>query len=221
VIRAAAVLLILAALDAPARAAGPPPLPPRLTGIVVGPDGRTAIFANDRAGGWTVLREGQAVGAYRIVTIAPGRVIVVDPEGGALALTPTPRGQPAGASSVVAPPPPAEADRSAVERGAAETGAGLGGIAAARDLCVGRGMLAPTQGAARAQLAAMLDAMSQVPPHAGTARAPDPSGAELAQAMRTAAQTAGEQAEAAEYDIDRCARVDAQWQHEAARYGFQ
>ncbi len=220
----AAILLILAALAAPAHAAGPPPALPRLTGIVVGPDARTAIFADD-TGGWTVLREGQAIGAWRIATIAPGRVTIVDRDGAALALTPTPRGQPAGATPVIARAtpalPPAEANRSAAEQGAADTGDRLGRIAAAHDVCVGRGMLARTQRPAQAQLSAMMDAMSRVPPHAGTARAADPSGAELAEAMRAAAQAASQQAEAAEYDIDRCARVDAQWRREAGRYGLR
>jgi len=217
-----AVLLILAALAAPARAAGPPPALPRLTGIVVGPDARTAIFADD-TGGWTVLREGQAIGAWRIATIAPGRVTVVDHDGGALALTPTPRGQPVGATPVVAHPalPPAEANRSAAERGAAETGARLGRIAAAHDVCVGQGLLPRTQRPAQAQLSAMLDAMGRAPPQADTARAADPSGAELAEAMRAAAQAASQQAGTADYDIDRCARVDAQWRREAGRYGLR
>jgi len=217
-----AVLLILAALVAPARAAGPPPALPRLTGIVVGPDARTAIFADD-TGGWTVLREGQAIGAWRIATIAPGRVTVVDRDGDALALTPTPRGQPVGATQVVARPalPPAEANRSAAERGAADTGARLGQIAAAHDVCVGQGLLARTQRPAQAQLSAMLDAMGRAPPQADTTRAADPSGVQLAQAMRAAAQAASQQAEAVEYDIDRCARVDAQWRREAGRYGLR
>ncbi len=218
-----AALLILAALVAPARAAGPPPALPRLTGIVVGPDARTAIFADDTDGGWTVLREGQTIGAWRIATIAPGRVTILAPDGGALALTPTPRGQPVGATPVVARPalPPAEADRNAAERGAAETGARLGRIAAAHDVCVGQGLLARTQRPAQAQLTAMLDAMGRAPPQADPARAADPSGAELAQAMRAAAQAASQQAEAVEYDIDRCARVDAQWRREAGRYGLR
>jgi len=86
---------------------------------------------------------------------------------------------------------------------------------------VGQGLLARTQRPAQAQLAAMLDAMGRAPPQADPARAADPSGAELAQAMRAAAQAASQQAEAVEYDIDRCARVDAQWRREAGRYGLR
>jgi hypothetical protein len=220
----AAVLLILAALVSPAHAAGPPPALPRLTGIVVGPDARAAIFADD-TDGWTVLREGQAIGGWRIATIAPGQVTVVDRDGGALALTPTPRGQPAGMTSVAARPapalPPAEANRNAAERGAAETGARLGRIAAAHDVCVGQGLLARTQRPAQAQLSAMLDTMGRAPPQADITQAADPSGAELGQAMRAAAQAASRQAEAVEYDVDRCARVDKEWRREAGRYGMR
>ena len=49
---------------------------PRLTGVVVAPDGRRAIFA-----GGKVLAEGAMLGRYRIAAIEVGRVTLQGPEG--------------------------------------------------------------------------------------------------------------------------------------------
>jgi hypothetical protein len=54
---------------------------PRLTGIIVGPFGRTAIFAATEGGKPTAVREGQALGPYTIRSVGPGGVTVDGPEG--------------------------------------------------------------------------------------------------------------------------------------------
>jgi hypothetical protein len=54
---------------------------PRLTGVVIGPFGRTAIFAVGEAGKAVEVKEGKSLGAYTVRAIAPGRVTVAGPEG--------------------------------------------------------------------------------------------------------------------------------------------
>lgn len=54
---------------------------PRLTGVVVGPFGRTAIFAGADGGKPVTVTEGNAIGAFTIQTIEPGGVTVSGPQG--------------------------------------------------------------------------------------------------------------------------------------------
>lgn len=54
---------------------------PRLTGVIVGPFGRTAIFAGADGGKAIVAGEGTAVGAYTVQSIRPGGVTVTGPQG--------------------------------------------------------------------------------------------------------------------------------------------
>jgi len=60
---------------------------PRLTGIVIGPDGRHAFFAPVSGGKPTVVAEGGTLGAYKIVSITAGGVRVEGP-GAPRVLTP-------------------------------------------------------------------------------------------------------------------------------------
>jgi general secretion pathway protein N len=54
---------------------------PRLTGVLVGPFGRSAIFASDSGGKPMVIVEGGTLGPYTVQAIEPGRVTVAGPEG--------------------------------------------------------------------------------------------------------------------------------------------
>jgi hypothetical protein len=54
---------------------------PRLTGVMVGPTDRTAIFAGAAGGKPLVTREGSRIGDDMIDMIEPGRVTVTGPEG--------------------------------------------------------------------------------------------------------------------------------------------
>jgi hypothetical protein len=54
---------------------------PRLTGVIVGPFGRTAIFAGTDGGKAIVAGEGAAVGQYTVQSIQPGGVTVTGPLG--------------------------------------------------------------------------------------------------------------------------------------------
>ena len=54
---------------------------PRLTGVVIGPFGQSAIFAATDGGRPTVLTVGQTLGEYRVEKIEPGGVTVFGPEG--------------------------------------------------------------------------------------------------------------------------------------------
>lgn len=53
---------------------------PRLTGVMVGPFGRSAIFASD-TGKPLVILEGSSLGPYTVQAIEPGRVTVAGPDG--------------------------------------------------------------------------------------------------------------------------------------------
>jgi hypothetical protein len=56
--------------------------PPRLTGVLVGPAGRTAIFAGAAEGAKpVVVREGDSLGTFEVKTILAGQVTLVGPEG--------------------------------------------------------------------------------------------------------------------------------------------
>ncbi|HUQ48404.1 MAG TPA: hypothetical protein VM053_09200 [Gemmatimonadaceae bacterium] len=65
--------------DEPAAPAAPPP---RVYGTMTGPNGATALIEGDSAGASSRLyREGDRVGAYRIVKILPSSVVVTGPAG--------------------------------------------------------------------------------------------------------------------------------------------
>ncbi len=53
---------------------------PRLAGVIVGPSGRHAIFA-DTSGHPQVATEGSSIGRYTVQTIQPGQVTVTSSEG--------------------------------------------------------------------------------------------------------------------------------------------
>ena len=61
---------------------------PRLSGVVIGPFGRTAIFAASDGGKPLLAAEGRQIGRYTVEAIEPGRVTVAGPEG-QLVLVPT------------------------------------------------------------------------------------------------------------------------------------
>ncbi len=68
--------------SAPA-AAGPAPAAaplPRMTGVIVTPAGRRAIFVNG-AGKPTVVTEGERIGVYAVQSIEVGRVMLAGPDG--------------------------------------------------------------------------------------------------------------------------------------------
>jgi hypothetical protein len=69
--------------DAPSASGGPatPDGLPRLTGVMVGPFGRSAIFAAPEGGKPTIVNEGSNVGVYTVSNIGPGEVTVEGPEG--------------------------------------------------------------------------------------------------------------------------------------------
>jgi hypothetical protein len=54
---------------------------PRLTGVLVGPFGRRALFAGSDGGKPSVVEEGGSLGPYTVQSIGPGHVTVVGPEG--------------------------------------------------------------------------------------------------------------------------------------------
>ncbi len=61
---------------------------PRLSGVLVGPFGRTAIFAATGAGKPIVLAEGGEIGGFRVVAIVPGQVTLTG-KGRTLVLSPS------------------------------------------------------------------------------------------------------------------------------------
>jgi hypothetical protein len=62
--------------------AAPAAPPPRVYGTMTGPNGATALIEGDSAGSSSRLyREGDRVGAYRIVKILPSSVVVTGPSG--------------------------------------------------------------------------------------------------------------------------------------------
>ncbi len=67
-----------------AQAAAAPPAAvaplPRMTGVIVTPAGRRAIFVNG-AGKPTVVTEGERIGAYAVQSIEAGRVTLAGPDG--------------------------------------------------------------------------------------------------------------------------------------------
>jgi hypothetical protein len=60
--------------------AGPAGLP-RLAGVIVGPEGKTVIFAAAGGGAPILAHEGGQVGAYQVQSIGAGEVTVRGPEG--------------------------------------------------------------------------------------------------------------------------------------------
>jgi hypothetical protein len=93
-------------------AAAPPELPPRLTAVLVGPFGNSAVFVPSGSDQSIVVQEGGRVGPYRIRRIAPGKVLVEAPDGEHVL-------RPGFRSRVDAPPAPEQRAASAVSRYAA------------------------------------------------------------------------------------------------------
>jgi len=80
---------------------------PRLTGVIVGPFGRTAIFAGTDGGKAIVAGEGTSVGPYTVRSIQPGAVTVTGPQGERMvALTGDAATRSALAAEIPRPPPP-------------------------------------------------------------------------------------------------------------------
>jgi hypothetical protein len=79
---------------------------PRLTGVVIGPFGRTAIFAGPDGARPVAVAEGKTLGAYTVRAIAPGQVTVTGPDGERVV---TPVADAATRSTLAAPAPPAPA----------------------------------------------------------------------------------------------------------------
>jgi hypothetical protein len=66
----------------PVVAAANPVMPaPRLTGVLVGPFGASAVFVAGGSGRSVTVQEGGQVGIYRIRRITPGQVLVDGPDG--------------------------------------------------------------------------------------------------------------------------------------------
>jgi hypothetical protein len=62
-------------------AAAPPAPAPRLTGVLVGPFGASAVFVVSGADKPVTVQEGDQMGTYRIRRITPGEVRVDSPDG--------------------------------------------------------------------------------------------------------------------------------------------
>jgi hypothetical protein len=205
------IALLLLLLPMRSFAAAPDTALPRLSGVVVGPGGASAIFSDDHAGRLFVLAPGETIGGYVIRAITPGEVVLDGPEGRQV-LTPVERAGP----RAEPPPPPSPA-----EQGAVATGATVGGLAVRYDGCVQRGLLPDSGAAGGAQLAAMLDAMARVPPHPGRQAGAAGSPAQLAAWMRQGWEAAAREAERHPDDAASCAALAADWRRVARTYGFQ
>ena len=209
---AARRIALLLLLPMQSFAAAPDTALPRLSGVVVGPGGASAIFSDDDAGRLVVLAPGDAIGGYAIRAITPGEVVLEGPKG-RLVLMPVERAGPRAESP---PPPP-----SAAEQGAVATGATVGGLAVRYDGCVQRGLLPDSGAAGGTQLAAMLDAMARVPPRQGPRGGAAQLPAQLAAWMRQGWQAAAREAESHPDDAASCAALAADWRRVALTYGFQ
>ena len=75
---------------------------PRLSGVIVGPSGRGAIFA-DSSGHAKVAREGGSIGKFTVRAIAPGQVTLTSPEGDRVV---RPSFTSSSTANTGAPPPP-------------------------------------------------------------------------------------------------------------------
>jgi hypothetical protein len=78
---------------------------PRLAGVIVGPSGRRAIFA-DATGHPKVANEGSTIGRFTVRVIAPGQVTLTSSEGERV-LRPTYTSVPASVAGAPQPPPAA------------------------------------------------------------------------------------------------------------------
>ncbi len=190
--------------------AGQPADLPRLAGVVVGPDGASAIFADDAKQTWVTLSEGGRIGGYQVLSIVPGKVSVRGPDGDLEMTTtgdPTPR--------LEAPPPvPAGSPQAAT----VASGQALGLAALRFDYCVQRGMLTPQTSTAASQVAGVLSAMENVPARTGRGAPGAIDGAQivawLRDGMARAQIAANLPASAAE-----CHAAESAWRQAARRYG--
>ena len=192
--------------------AAEPATPMRLTGIVVGPQDRVAIFAGGEAISTTV-REGETVGDLLIQKIGPDTVLAIGPEG-EQSLAPQGDGQP-GERRIATPAvatPALEAAR--------EEGTSAGRLATQHDSCVRRGLSPASRRTAEDQLRAMLDSMSNLPLRSGEAAASDAPARELATAMRAGWEATRQQDAGIIPDQAACSRIDGLWKQAAIRYGF-
>ena len=92
--RCGLAVLAAALAFAPAALAAAQQAPPRLAGVVVGPDHRAAIFASPD-GSWVVVGEGDTVGGFTVLRIIPGGTELAGPDDRRL-LAPAPASPPPG-----------------------------------------------------------------------------------------------------------------------------
>jgi hypothetical protein len=81
--------------------------PPRLTGVLVSAQGRTAIFADPAGGKPIVLEEGGRLGRFTVQTIEAGQVTLAGPAGVAVLRPAFAAGGAAGETASTVPTPPA------------------------------------------------------------------------------------------------------------------
>ena len=184
----------------------------RLTGVIVGPEARVAIFSDPGARVPMSLREGDALGAFRIERIDPGAVVVSGP-GGLRIL------HPAGtdvADGIAAPPPPA----TTMFDDARLAGVAIGRLATQRDACVRRGLLPVSGRPAADQLRTMLQAMRETPRRSGEEGAKDAPAQQLAAAMQAGWETASRDDSGTVATPQECSAIDSLWKRDAPRYGL-
>ena len=103
---------------AAARAETPPDVPlPRLSGILVASDGRTAIFAGENRA--VIVQEGGRIGRFTVQSIGPGEIVLQGP-GGFRSLRPSFGPSQGGGQAAVAQPRPAPAAQVPPPTGLAE-----------------------------------------------------------------------------------------------------
>lgn len=192
------------------------PPPSRLTGIVIGPKDRVAIFAGvAEHDGPTVLGEGDRVGPWQIQAINPDSVLVTGSDGPRLlAVEGAARGGDARSADGSAGSPP-------VLAAAQQTGMTVGRLASQHDACVRRGLSVPSTRGGEAQFRAMLDAMSRVPARTGDDAARDAPAKEMATAMLSGWEAAKRADAGVSLDTERCREIGELWTRAAAAYGFE
>ena len=190
------------------------PSPSRLSGIVIGPTDRVAIFADPAHGVPVAVREGDLLGEWRVQAINPGSVLVAGPEGPYLIEV-----QPA--DHATAPQPVTEMPAQSVLASARETGMSVGRLATHHDACVRQGFAAPSGRSGEDQFRAMLDAMSNVPARTGADAALDAPAKNMARAMRSGWEAAMRADAGIRLDAAACRQVGELWKQTASRYGFQ
>jgi hypothetical protein len=199
----AAALATLAHADDAAR--------PHLSGIVIGPEAKEALFS-ERSDSQRpiIVPDGATIEGFKVEVVDAETVILVGPKG-ALTLV---LQQGAGASRLFAPPP------DPIQTDATKAGESVGLLAIERDACARAGHLPGVVAESELKLRRVIGAMANLPPRTGVDATRNAPTKAISFGMSAGLDEARHRSTATVLGLAECRDLDVRWKQTAGRYGL-